>query len=536
MERRTSSITRRRFLSASATAAAGAAVLATPGARTLAATDPLQSLVGAIDPSKLTSAQQLSDWQNYMMDVGVRFTGSPAHVAYLDFLESECQAAGLTTFHDPTQVFPRWEADYTQCSITLLGSSSGLPVDVMSYFPGSGNTTYMPDGALTARVVDVGQGLPQDFAAAIATGSLKGKIALVTEPPFPMYDLVAYPYYYNYDPNHTMLPNTPFNKWSLNILSPQSLATPSLAEQAGCAGMIITMQSSTKNALGQYISFLATIRGDQANREPGLPTLYIDHATGAKLKKRIKAGNVKARMVLRSTTLPDTGTDEIVAVLPGANGDLNNLTKGENVIVASHTDGTSASEENGPLGMLAIARYFAQIPRSQRRRTLIFCFATGHFTGYTEDTQWFIDHHPEVLAKTAATLTIEHLGQKSFTDDWRNNAYIDDHLPEVGISYVTADPAIIATARANHKKEKLLRAPVVNGPVFGVGRPFSDANLPGYSYITGPNSLYQMDRATSMEGTDANRMYDEIKTFTRILASWETLDKRTLGAGKGTLT
>jgi hypothetical protein len=529
-----SSMTRRRFLGAAATATAGAAVLNVPGARTLAAT-PIPSLVGTIEPSKLTGAQQLLDWQNQMMDFGIRFTGSPAHVRYLDFLESECQATGLTTFHDPPQVFPRWEADYTQCSITLLGSSSATPIEAMSYFPGSGNTTNMPGGALTAQVVDVGQGLPQDFAVPLATGSLKGKIALVTEPVFPMYDLAAYPYYYNYDPNHTMLPNTPFNKWSLNILSPQSLVTPTLAEAAGCAGMIIMMKSSRKNALGQYISFLSTIRGDQANGAPGLPTLYIDYKAGRRLKKRLKAGKVKARMVLRSSVFPNTGTDEIVAVLPGANGDPNDPTKGENVVIASHTDGTSASEENGPLGMLAIAKYFAQIPRSQRRRTLIFCFATGHFTGYTEDTGWFIEHHPEILKKTAATLTIEHLGQKSFTDDWRNDAYVDDKLPEVGFSYVTSEPAIIATARANHQKEKLLRAPVTNGPVFGVGRPFSDANIPSYAYITGPNSLYQMDRATCIEGTDAQRMYDEIKTFTRVLASWETLDKATLGAGKGTL-
>ena len=76
---------------------------------------------------------------------------------------------------------------------------------------------------------------------------------------------------------------------------------------------------------------------------------------------------------------------------------------------------------------------------------------------------------------------------------------------------------------------------MVNGPVFGVGRPFSDANLPAYAYITGPNTLYQMDRDTGLEGTDPDRMYREIRTFVRILAAWETLDKATLNAGKSTL-
>jgi len=520
-------------MGATATAAAGTAVLGSPIGRALAATAP--SLVGPLDPSKVMSAADLWAWQNFMMDLGPRFTGSDAHGKYLAFLESECQATGLTTFHDPPQLFPRWDADYTQCRITLTGNGGSTPVEVMSYFPGSGNTAHMSGGALAAEVVDVGQGLPANFALAAAQKRLKGKIALVTEPVFPMYDVAAWPYYYNYDPNHTMLPTTPFNKWSLNILSPQSLATPDLAEQFGCAGMIISLNASRKCALGQYISFLATIRGDQAGGAPGLPTLYIDHANGVALKRRLAAGRVTARMVLHSTTTPNTATDEIVAVLPGAEGDPNDLTKGENVVVASHTDGTSASEENGPLGMLAIAKYFAQIPRAKRRRTMIFCFATGHFTGYTKDTQWFIDNHADALKKTAATLTIEHLGQKSFTDDWRHNRLLDDHLPEVAFSYVTGDAGIIATAVANHRAEKLLRAPVCNGPVFGVGRPFSDANLPAYAFITGPNSLYQMDRDTSMEGTDAQRMRQEIRTFIRILASWEGLSKAELGAGKAAL-
>jgi len=185
-------ITRRRFLSAAATVAAGAGMLRLP--RASGAIGPLKKLVGALDPSKLVTAEQVWAWQNAMVDLGPRFTGSPQHVAYLNFLETQCHLAGVTTFHDQTQFFPRWDADYTQCMLSILNAARGATdLEVMSYFPGSGNTSNMPGGALVAPVVDAGQGLPQDFAAGIATGRFKGAIAFVTEPPLPTTDVLGYP-------------------------------------------------------------------------------------------------------------------------------------------------------------------------------------------------------------------------------------------------------------------------------------------------------------------------------------------------------
>ena len=236
--------------------------------------------------------------------------------------------------------------------------------------------------------------------------------------------------------------------------------------------------------------------------------------------------------MLPSKVYPNTGTDEIVAFLPGAGGDPHDPSKGENIILASHTDGTSASEENGPLGMLAIAKYFARIPRAQRQRSLILVFATGHFTGYTKDTAWFTAHHPEILDNTVASLTIEHLGQKSFTDDPQANTYTYDGFNEVGITYVSQDPLIISTVMQNYMVEDLRRSPVINGPGFGVSTAFFTACVPAVGFITGPNTLYQMDRSTVLQGTDAERMAREIRAFVRIVAAWDGLPAQLLAAGK----
>ena len=529
-----SQLSRRSFLHRAAVLAGAATVAPATllsGARARASAGP--SLVGDIDPALLVSRHTLWEWENFMVDLGPRFTGSPQHVRYLAFLEEQCRRWGLTTFHDPTQYFPRWDADYAACRLALLDTAGGArDLPVMSYFPGSGTTLSLPGGALVAPVVDAGMGLPQDFAAAIATGSFTGKIAFCTEDVLPTTDVLGYPYYYNDDPGLTMTPLTPFNKWSLNILSPQSLVTPDLAQSAGCVGMIIALKATATCARGQYFPFGYTVRGDQAHGAAGLPTLYVDYETGERIKARLVSGPApEARMVLPARVHPNTGTDEIVAFLPGANGDPHDPTRGENIILASHTDGTSASEENGPLGMLALANYFSRTPRSQRQRTLVLVFATGHFTGYTKDTAWFTSHHPEILANTAASLTIEHLGQKSYTDDPVANTYAYDGFNEVGISYVSQDPGIIGTVSANYMAEDLRRSPVVNGPGFGVGTAFFESCVPAYAFITGPNTLYQMEPTTALQGTDPSRLAREVRTFARIVAAWDPLPAATLAAG-----
>ena len=57
------------------------------------------------------------------------------------------------------------------------------------------------------------------------------------------------------------------------------------------------------------------------------------------------------------------------------------------LIVNTHTDGPNVPEENGALGMLALARYFA---KRERRRDLYFVMVTGHF-----QLPQFISGNPE---------------------------------------------------------------------------------------------------------------------------------------------
>jgi hypothetical protein len=521
-------VNRRQFL-ARAGAAAGA--LAVPNiVRPLAARAlglPTTGPVGALDTNLLVSAAQLQQWEEQMVFLGPRYTGSVPHHQYVGFLKDYLdQQPGVTTTVDPAQgPFPRWEADHRQCALSIAeGNGSFTALEVMSYFPYSGNTSFLDGGALVAEMVDVGTGLPHDFAAGIATGSLRGKVGFLTMPRFRMTDAAGYPNYYLDDPDHTMLPTDEWNTWALSILAPQALATPKLAQQAGCAALVVALEASRDCAMGQYISFLgATLVGDQANGGPGLPILYVDYRTGELLRSRLSVlgSHTVARLSLPATIDPAATTPELLAVLPGQTDEV--------VLVTSHTDGISGSEENGPLAILAIANYFAQKP--QRKRTLVFAFTGGHMCGYTTDTDWFLENHPEIVPNIAATMTLEHLGQRSFTDHPETDTFTSDGYSEIGVTYVSQNPLLIQSVTASYATEQLTRAPVCNGPGFGVSIPLFSARLPNYAYITGPNSLYQMDETRVLEQFDNARMHRELRTFVRILEAWESMTKEDLGTG-----
>ena len=113
--------------------------------------------------------------------------------------------------------------------------------------------------------------------------------------------------------------------------------------------------------------------------------------------------------MLEADTFPDTPTDTLIATLPGATDEV--------VIVNTHTDGPNATEENGALGILALAQYFAKLPKSERRRTLVFPLTTGHFAGpWVPSIRGVIEKHPDLIKRAVAAITVEHLGCREWLD------------------------------------------------------------------------------------------------------------------------
>jgi hypothetical protein len=103
--------------------------------------------------------------------------------------------------------------------------------------------------------------------------------------------------------------------------------------------------------------------------------------------------------------VPDEKTALVWGTLPGQTD--------ETIYVIAHRDGwfdASGDNASGVASMLGLAEYFAKVPKSQRRRTMIFIGTDGHHQispGEYGET-WLATNRAKFFSKTALMLNDEH--------------------------------------------------------------------------------------------------------------------------------
>jgi hypothetical protein len=468
-------------------------------------------------PGPLPDEATLQRWEDFMVALGPRLDGTAALRSFHDFLASELADAGLDVRREPIEL-DWWE--HKSWSLVLVDDSGETPVPVASYYPYSGCT---PSGGVTGPIVDAGAGLATDFLL----GDFRGKIAFVQ---FDLPPLIAGMFFpsasYIYDPDRTFTALTDYKRaWTailspeISIIDPPWSTTLRAASGAGAIGVIFSFDGSSENTRGQYLPF----NGWPGN-SPHVPALHVDRATGNRIKARI-AGGARARLELFIQEHVGSSTDDIIATLPGRSAS-------EVIVVNSHTDGCSAAEENGGLGVLALARYFASLPVSSRPRTMVFALVPGHFYGGIHgDTERFVANHPEIIAKAVASLTMEHLGQSEWLDDPRGLRGTGRY--ELAILFGSATP--IQRLMKDAVVAEDLRRTIVSRPIlgtyFGVGAALHRVGVPNASYITGPNTLCSFADNQHLGKFRVKRMAAELRMFARLATALHTTPAGILRGG-----
>jgi peptidase M28-like protein len=167
-----------------------------------------------------------------------------------------------------------------------------------------------------------------------------------------------------------------------------------------------------------------------------------DHGAAAILVSDLRGGNLSVQAYRAATTLPslNLGTEDalalrdLIAQAPAAEpphvtirldarwlsdqksflvwGTLPGATD-ETIYVISHRDGwfdAAGDNASGVATMLGLAEYFAKVPQSQRRRTMIFIGTDGHHQitpgGYGRE--WLAANRDKFFARTAVMFNCEH--------------------------------------------------------------------------------------------------------------------------------
>lgn len=222
-------------------------------------------------------------------------------------------------------------------------------------------------------------------------------------------------------------------------------------------------------------------------------------------------------------------TDDVIGILPGSTDEIS--------LVNTHTDGPNALEENGGLAMLALAKQLSAIPQSERKRTHVFLFATGHMSIAVGDTQRFLGNHQDLVRRTASALTIEHLGATEWVDS-EAGGYHATGRSDLLLFLTSQNPALVDCTRSAIQAQDLRRSVIIkavmNEGMFGVGAVLNAVGVPTVAFLGIPPYLLGSPRNGHIDKLDSHLMYRQIITCSDILAGLDATPRLQLALG-GTL-
>jgi hypothetical protein len=294
---------------------------------------------------------------------------------------------------------PQWNP--TEISLTLIGGSSpGAPAEDYSFATAMTGfqATATPERGITAPVVYVGLGSPSELFGR----DLSGKIAL-------LYSKV-------YEGVH--------------IHSARAVVSR-LVNEGKALGVIVWLDLPQNGRL-------AARCGDDAHK---IPWVTIGNYDGYYLRKVIDHSGPDnppmVRLVVNGGMDEYRSSKNVLAELPG--------TSDEWVILTAHVDGYfngTLDNGSGLAAMMTLARYYAQKPRSERKRNMLFLAAGDHEVPGAGGTVHFARNHADILEKTAVVYQFEHLSSMAVAEELAAFSLLNTENPR-GIMVTNMSPLLL---------------------------------------------------------------------------------------------
>jgi hypothetical protein len=462
----------------------------------------------------LPSAATLRSQNTFLGALGARPTGSPAQERYIAWILARLHRIPGVRISELRFPIERWTASAASFELRAGNQVQRLPVaDAIPY--------AQPTSArgVSAPLVVI----PDQMG--ITAANARGKMVVreadpgsVSQAAF-MLPIVGWS---TYDPKHTIDPSGTF--YGDFIAYNQRIADLEAAAAAGAKGLLFVKNLPRTQIVGHYEPY----EGLRWN-VPGV-FLGADQGqliTDAIAARRHPSGRIEIRGGVKRVVTPS-----ILATIRGAHQ--------QRIVIDSHTDGTNAVEDNGPIAMVAIARYLAGLPLACRPRTIEFAFSTAHFYQRVVSPR-IRDGGAEQLAEqldrdydrgtVSAGLTLEHMGAIDYEGVPRTRGpglvLKPNGLRAIQFIGVTPSPQLISTVSRivsgyDMQRTILLRgsdAPGTTVPAHcsfgGEGTPYEKHLLPTVGEIAAPQSLY--DPAFGISGIDFSVMHSELQGFTELV-------------------
>ena len=459
------------------------------------------------------SRENMQKGMNDMNAMGPRLTGSRGHHEFVEYLKKEVEAIGYTPVSD-FKTFERWEEKATK--LTLHTKKGDVDIPVASAFPYSGETG--PEG-FSGKLGKITKLRPfrkivvmrmPDFSRVPAAVAFSERRALPKD-----------------------LHLTKFYKGPVAVAFVKATVGIFLAKFTGAkAAVFIWQKMSPEMVQGQYLNFILG--------HLGIPTLWVNGEAGKPLLKA-RTKKTPATLTLDAEIEKDASAESFYVLVPGKNHK-------ENVIINTHTDGVNAVEENGPIAMLEMLRYYKT---HQPERDLIFAFVAGHFRlpafehrnslapVQQATSGWLNDHRDLWDGKrghkyTVAALALEHFG----CAEWKDVKGVYQKTNDVDIEVTYTGNQVMDDILYRALEEERTRVRTVslrphNFMHFGEGQSTFNVGIPDISLCVAPDYLTVVSESQEMEKFDLDLMEEQVRAFIRMEQLINEKSAKELGRAQG---
>ena len=450
----------------------------------------------------------------FVAKLGARPTGSAAQKRYVDWIEKKLKAIDGVAVSEQPFTIDRWQRRRRRspCGWAPHGRTCRSPRR-------STTPAATPEGGVTAPLVAI----PDDEP--ITETNARGRIIVRPAPPGSVpqsvftLPLVTWS---TYDPHHTIDPQGTFYGDFLNYKARVDDLTA--AANAGAAGIVFVKDLPRAQIAGHIEPYEGVVSPT--------PGVWLGADEGKVLADALAAGGESVGRLRVDATVAPAKTRSLFATIPGESS--------KRLVIDSHTDGTNAVEDNGPIAMIAMARYFASLPERCRPRTIELSFGTAHFyqrlvgpTIRNGGAEWLARKLDAEYDKgtVAGVLVLEHLGSREYESRRREEGPGAElvRMPQRTIQqiFVTPSKPLVSAVESVVRRHDLDRTVIMKGAgapgetappqcnFGGEGTPFDQRLLPTIGVISAPQSLY--DPAFGMEGVDVAYMRDQVVAFTELV-------------------
>jgi hypothetical protein len=438
--------------------------------------------------ARFAGVSQMRSWNRTLSRFGARPTGSPNQKRYINWLDgrlSGIKGIKVTSIH---YRFNRWLSRSTSFHATLAGENMNLPV--VGPVPYSRVTGRH---GVTAPLVH----LPSDVPITSANSAGRIVVRDLVAPSID-YGLFGFVSWFKYDPDRTIDPGAPYKR---EFLSSQPSDDMKAADAAGAAGVVFVHELPRKQIRGQYRPY------DGIHWT--VPGVHLGIDQGTSLEQAIDNGAAgPGHIVVRARQTKNARTRSIIGHLPGPGK--------RRIVVETHSDGMNAVWDNGNVPILAIAHYFAKLPKRCRPGPMEFLFTTAHLYQRLDPSRHGAGdaEYARVLdgeydrGTVGLVLTLEHLGARDFEAVPRGNGLpgltlVPTGTTELSTTFVSESDFLVSTLEQLVQAHDLRRSLLMKGTALaddshvppycsfgGEGTPYAQHLIPTVGFVTSPWMLF----------------------------------------------